>query len=102
MEGEKMVSDKYWMMLDYSHPKHVTDVVGLINWSFNCDAPTPYMLFQDLIGYSDEVYGEKLCKKMPMLGHIEIGYLAEALMEYANRPHDVTEWMDKLRKEEEK
>lgn len=96
-----MPSDKYWKMLDNQHPEKVTKLVSLINWSLNCTYPTPFALYQDIIGYSEENYGSRIClDKFPNMGYIEIGLLGEALDEYSNNPQDATDWIDKLMEEE--
>jgi len=87
-------------MLDTEHPPYVEHLVGLINWSMNCEYPTPLSLYMDIIGYSEEHHGVRLCHhKSPKMGYLEISYLAEALEEYSNRPKDVEEWITKLEKE---
>jgi hypothetical protein len=59
---------------------------------------TPYHLFLDLIGYSDEHFGESLYKGNPanVLGFMELDYLGDALKEYANNPQAVEDWIDLL------
>jgi hypothetical protein len=49
-------------------------------------------LFLDLIGWSEDELGEPYAS----LGYVELGKLAEALTEYADRPHDVREYVDAL------
>lgn len=96
-----MASDKYWEMLDQAHPDYVEELVALANWSHNCSHPTPMGLFLDIIGWSEAEMGENLCgDKFPSMGYLEIGYLADALQEYANRPTDVYQWVTELMKEE--
>jgi hypothetical protein len=98
-----MPSDKFWKMLDDEHPHYVEDLVKLMNWSQNCDYPTPMTVFSDLTGYSEETYGCQLIEgKMPLLGYKEIGLLAAALEEYSNRPQDVFAFMRELDAEESK
>jgi hypothetical protein len=54
-------------------------------------------LFLDLIGWSEDELGEPLYSlKNASLGYVELGKLAEALTEYADRPHDVREYVDAL------
>jgi hypothetical protein len=95
-----MASDKYWEMVDTGHPDYVTEVVALINWSENCESPTPLCLFLDLVGWSETQLGDNLCQKMPDLGYIELDYLADALKEYAKKPTDVYNWLCELMEEE--
>ena len=97
-----MASTRYWEMLDTDHPEYVKDVAGLANWSHNCDHPTPFALFLDLIGWSETELGENITSKLPRLGYLELDYLAEAIREYAKRPNDVHQWVNELIKEESK
>ena len=97
-----MASKKYWKMLDNA-PAGTTETTALINWSMNCDYPTPFNLFMDITGISEEEYGERLCgEKLPNMGYMEIGYLADALVEYSENPSRVKKWLDKLLREESK
>lgn len=70
----------------------------LYSWGLNCDrAANPFLLYLDLIGYSQENYGENICQTVPDLGYTELCYLADALNEYAtSRPRDVRGWVDDL------
>jgi len=97
-----MASNKYWEMLDTDHPEYVTDVVGLANWSHNCDHPTPFAVFLDLIGWSETELGENITgNKLPnRLGYLELDYLAGALVEYSKRPNDVHQFVTQLMQEE--
>lgn len=80
-------------------PTYCAAVAHLASWSGNYDHPTPFALFLDIVGYSEENYGEpmfdlKQCETK--LGYLEIGMLAEALTEYSENPRDVSEWIDVL------
>lgn len=94
-----MPSDKYWEMLDQDHPDYVDDLVNLVNWSLNCDFPTPLNLFSDLIGYSKEELGENYCTRIPYVGYKELDLLGKALVEYSKRPQDVEDWYRELENE---
>jgi hypothetical protein len=89
----------FWELLE-NPPANVSETNALIEWSMNYDIKTgtPYHLFLDLIGYSDENYGENLYKGNPrnVLGFMEIDYLGDALKEYANNPKEVEAWIDAL------
>lgn len=62
-------------------------VAELISWSENYNFPSPASLFFDLIGYSEEEFGDRLCREqLPALGYLELDMLANALKEYATRP----------------
>jgi hypothetical protein len=60
-------------------------IVGLYQWSTNYEAgQTPFTLFIDLIGYTQEQFGEALYNlDKPQLGYLELDYLGDALKEYA-------------------
>jgi hypothetical protein len=80
-------------------PGYAEGVSSLWSWSGNYDYPSPASLFLDLIGYSDEHFGEALCdltKMSPRLGYLELDLLADALKEYADRPGDVMEYVELL------
>lgn len=89
----------FWELLE-NPPANVSETNALIEWSMNYDIKTgtPYHLFLDLIGYSDENYGDTLYKGNPrnVLGFMEIDYLGDALKEYATNPQDVEAWIDLL------
>jgi hypothetical protein len=80
-------------------PTYCESVASLYRWSSNYEDFKPFGKFLDLIGYSEEEHGAPLQDwRSPSegFGYMELGYLAEALMEYANRPHDVTKWITEL------
>jgi hypothetical protein len=92
-------SKGFWELLE-SPAANVEATTDLLRWSMNYDGRTgtPYQIFLDLIGYSDEHYGIQIFKGNPrdVLGYLEISYLAEALEEYATHPQEVSDWIDKL------
>jgi len=65
-------------------------IVGLYQWSTNYEVgKTPFTLFIDLIGYTQEQYGEALYNlDKPQLGYLELDYLGDALKEYATIGQD--------------
>lgn len=66
-------------------------------WSENYSFPTPASLFLDLIGYSDDEFGERLCSNgAPLLGYHEQHLLGWALLAHAHRPSDVREKVAEL------
>lgn len=86
-----------WEFLE--QPNEVApEAQALYSWGLNCDrAANPWNLYLDLIGWSDDNYGEKICQTVPDLGYVELCYLADALNEYATvRPDDVRGWVDEL------
>jgi hypothetical protein len=87
-----------WEYLE-AETRHAESVRELANWSRNYDiiTGTPFQLFLDLIGYSDENYGVNLIKKPhEVIGYLEADYLGDALKEYATNPQAVTDWIDGL------
>ena len=80
-------------------PKYAEGVARLWSWSENFDYPSPASFFLDLIGYSDDNYGEPLASMTDVpskLGYLELDMLADALREYADRPIDVGNYIDRL------
>jgi hypothetical protein len=79
-------------------PTNAQDVSDLWHWSTNYDAGRgPFTLFLDLIGWSDDNYGEKFYNMNDMsLGYVELDKLARALGQYALNPRDVERWVDGL------
>ena len=77
---------------------NVWDVADLYSWSLNFDAGRgPFALFLDLIGWSQDNYGETFYDLPNMsLGYVELGKLGRALMQYALNPRDVQEYADAL------
>lgn len=86
-----------WELLD-APPDYASDVADLYHWSANYDAGKgPFTLFLDLIGWSADELGEPIYDMASAsLGYVELGKLADALNEYANRPSDVREYVDAL------
>jgi hypothetical protein len=86
-----------WTLLDNA-PDGCDAVSDLYHWSTNFDPGTgPMTLFLDLIGWSDDEIGEPLYSlKGASLGYLELSKLAAALTEYADRPHDVRDYVDAL------
>jgi hypothetical protein len=89
-----------WDLLE-NPPKGATETAGLISWSMNYDLKTgtPYHIFLDLIGYSDDVYGTLLFNHKDfsrVLGFMELDYLGDALKEYANNPQAVLDFLGEI------
>jgi hypothetical protein len=89
-----------WTMLEQDAPSGCADVQDLYSWSLNYDSGRgPFTLFLDLISWSGENIGEALFSLDPndmSLGYVELGKLAGALTAYADRPHEVREYVDAL------
>jgi hypothetical protein len=73
-------------------------IVGLYQWSTNYEAgKTPFTLFIDLIGYTQEQYGEALYNlDKPQLGYLELDYLGDALKEYATIGQDAYDFVVRI------
>lgn len=77
-------------------PDHLEAVRDCWSWGLNCDASAnPWLAFLDLIGWTEEQYGEPLWQGAT-LGYLECDYLAHALRTYADRPQEVWDWIDGL------
>lgn len=74
--------------------------IALYRWSTSIEGYNPFQLFLDLTGWSVENLGENLYNptrhKLSAIQHIELDYLADALKEYAIRPQDIHDFVDKL------
>lgn len=78
-------------------PTYCEGVADLYRWSANFDDFAPWRVFLGLISY--ELHGEPLAlpnMSTALLGYVELGKIAEALTEYANRPQDVERWIGDL------
>lgn len=95
MENWKQISDR-WELLDNA-PEFAKNTADLIRWSSNYQAgntASPIIPFLALIGYLDDVIGVKETK-ISRTGAVEMTYLADALNEYANRPLDVWDFVER-------
>lgn len=86
-----------WEMIEEA-PDYAEATADLYHWSTNFEAGQgPFTLFLDLIGFTADNMGESLYSlEDASLGYLEIGKLAAALTEYANRPQDVRAFADEL------
>lgn len=73
-------------------------IVGLYQWSTNYEAGKgPMTLFIDLIGYTQEQYGQALYNlDKPLLGYLELDCLGDALKEYATIGQDAYDFVVRL------
>ena len=87
-----------WQLLEQDAPAGCDAVQDLYSWSLNYDAGKgPFALFLDLIGYSEEEFGEPIyVLATASVGYVELGKLAAALMQYAAAPHEVAEYVRTL------
>ena len=82
------MNEKQTQMIEDARPE-IKDIAALFSWSENYDYPTPATLFLDLIGYSDENFGEPmfdLNQVSSKLGYLELGMLGSALNQFAETP----------------
>lgn len=88
----------FWQLMDDATPDGCEAVASLWSWSTNYDAGKgPATLFLDLIGWSADNIGEPLYNLAEAsLGYVELGKLADALTEYADRPRDVSDYVAAL------
>jgi hypothetical protein len=80
-------------------PKNTDKVAYLAEWSTNYDARTgtPFMLFLDLIGFSEEYFGTpQVATHTEITGFIEAGLLGEALVQYSDHAQDVVDYCEQL------
>lgn len=102
-----------WTLIEEA-PVTLCNVAELYHWSTNYDAGDgPFALFLDMIGWSDEEFGQALYGPTvryaenirtgswdERLGCVELAKLGAALTEYAVRPHDVRAFVDQLMRAE--
>lgn len=95
---ESMTDKDIWQLLEESAPQGCEAVQDLYSWSLNYDAGKgPFSLFLDLIGWSDENFGEPIYSlKDASLGYMELSKLADALKDYSDQPHDVRAYVETL------
>lgn len=85
-----------WQFLELPNER-AGNTQALFCWGMNCDAKgNPWLLFLDLIGWSEDELGEISQPSGSSYGYVELGYLAEALNEYADDPHAVRAWVDEV------
>lgn len=81
-----------------------TRLVGisrLYSWSTNYDYKTnPFAGFLDLIGYSDDNFGERLVPGL-VYDFVSLDLLAEALKEFTHAPYDAEALINELLESEE-
>jgi hypothetical protein len=76
--------------------KKFESIAALYNWGKNYDQENnPFTFFIDLIGYSEENYGVKLCAKA-VLEYVELDYIADALKEFVVRPDEAEDFIRAL------
>ena len=70
---------------------HAPEAKALYEWGLNYDMESnPFRVYLNLIGWTEENFGEMFpFRTADTLGYVELGYLADALNEYANAPQQV-------------
>ena len=89
-----MVEQDIWDFLE-TESRWGKTVKELYQWSLNCEQ-VPFLKFLDLIGYSEfNLYADwKTPSKF--MGYMELGYLADALNEYADNPIEIEKYVFQL------
>jgi hypothetical protein len=83
---ELVTPDIDW--IENAYGRGYGEIINLHRWSTNYDYPTPFSLFLDIIGYSEEYFVERLCRdQLPSMGYMECDYLGAALRDFALSPH---------------
>jgi hypothetical protein len=87
-----------WDFLEFHNDTESQDLAELVNWSMNFDyKESPYLAFLDLIGYSQDTYGEtQFDWQNNRMGYLELNYLADALKLYTSDPSGVIDWITEL------
>lgn len=77
------------------------EIEGLHGLGFNYEYEVnPWLTFLDLIGYSQEQFGQNFQPSTPELDFVALDFLADALKEYSKYPHEATLFINLLIKEE--
>jgi hypothetical protein len=79
-------------------PDCVLNTKQLFQWGLNHDPKTnPWRLFLDIIQFSQEHYATNIYEgNFQCLGPMDVGYLADALNEWACNPRTVEHWITNL------
>lgn len=90
----------FWQMMEQDAPTGCSAVRELADWSTNYDGlKSPYILFLDMIGWSQKAYGETVFPYGPsagpsaVIGWREADLLGRALIAWANNPTDVVQYV---------
>jgi hypothetical protein len=93
-----MSNKTIWEFLE-EEPRWGKKTKELYEWSMNYETFEPFRKFLDLIGHSEDTIGEPLGKwdkPSLLLGYKELGFIGEALLEYADNPSEVISYIDDL------
>ena len=87
-----------WGFLEFHDETRFQDLAELVNWSMNFDhKDSPYLAFLDLIGYSQDNYGDIMYQwDTNRMGYLELNYVADALKLYTSDPSGVIDWITEL------
>jgi len=78
-------------------PKGLASIAALYQWGTNYDhGNNPFVLFLDLIGWSNENVGSAIYVGNMEQGAMEADLIALALMAYANAPYDAHDYCSKI------
>lgn len=81
------------LLQDERFPK----ITAHYEWSTNYDSPSPWSIFLDLIGFSQEEYGTRLWEGDRFgLGYLELDHLADALSEYSAIGQDAWDFISAI------
>lgn len=72
-------------------PEWAQGIAALYRWGLNYETNSPFQKFLDLVGYSADEFGQNLARwddASSNLGYVELGYLSDALGNWAERPHE--------------
>ena len=71
------------------------NIQSLYQWSTNFHFPSPFSVFLDLVGYSEEEFGESLVQDniSSILGYKELDLLGLALQEFAEDPNRAEDYI---------
>ena len=83
-------------------PTGLETIRDLYNWSTNYDyrTGTPWLGFLDLIGYSDEEYGQKMNHDKWEVDYASADMLGHALIQWAHAPEHVINYVSALEQAE--
>ena len=78
-------------------PAGMAGIASLYQWGQNYDsANNPFVLFLDLMGWSQEELGSTLFEGMIEQAPVEADLIAVALLNYANAPYDAYSYCSAL------
>lgn len=94
-----MASQEMYDLLEKESATKLEPICKLYFWSENFEGSSPFGVFLDLIGYSNDYFGGTLttwASLQSVLGFMELDYLADALKVFASHPMDVEDFIGRL------